>query len=136
MAGRRKKNATNSEAETVAVETPVAVAEAPQEQVKEMKVEEPPETKGTPEAERFRSWVTDRGNGYERLTDDKAKLLVLRFTNKPAAEVLDKLKAAGFRYQPEYFGQQKVWTRRNDFEGRLKVEELEKQVRGTVPDVG
>jgi hypothetical protein len=80
--------------------------------------------------ERFRSWVAYRGTGYERLTDDKDKLLVIKFRDKPSGEILELIKKAGFRYQPEYFGQTKVWTRRNDFEGRQVVEQVEARLRG------
>ena len=81
-------------------------------------------------AVRFRSWVNDREAGYERMTDEQARLLVIRFAQKPAADVLEQLKDAGFRYQAAYFGQQKVWTRKNDFEGRLRLQDIETQVRG------
>jgi len=79
---------------------------------------------------RFRSWVTDRAAGYERLTDEESRLLVVHFARKPDSETLEKLKAAGFRYHASYFGQRQVWTRRNDFEGRLRLEEIEGHVRG------
>ena len=128
MLGRRKKNAKKNEAETVAGEAPVALAEAPREEPKVLKSEEPP--KAAVATDRFRSWVTDRSAGYERLTDEKANQLVLKFVNKPESDVLDKLKDAGFRYQPDYFGHKKVWTRRNDFEGRERLRDVEAIVRG------
>ena len=88
----------------------------------------------SPAAERFRSWVTDRVTGYERLTDEQARLIVVKFHDRPPQELLDKLKEAGFRYQPEYFGQAKVWTRRNDFEGREQVKAIEAALRGPTPE--
>jgi hypothetical protein len=80
---------------------------------------------------RFRSWVTDRANGYERLTDEKGRQIVLKFAEQPSEGIRAKLKEAGFRFQPEYFGERKVWTRRNDFEGKLQVEQLEAAIRGS-----
>jgi hypothetical protein len=86
------------------------------------------------EGERFRSWATYRANGYERLTDETNKLIVLVFQEKPSQETLDKLKDGGFRYQPEYHGLKKVWTRPNDFEGREQVKAIEETFRGALPD--
>ncbi len=143
MARKKKPAATKEAAEEKAREAASVVEQRPEARAERpaapvVAAEQPdgrPERssaadKATGETDRFRSWVTDRGAGYERFVDDKAQLLVLRFAEKPADDALAKLKAAGFRYQPEYFGQQKVWTRRNDFEGRLRLEEIEKQVRG------
>ena len=135
MLGRRKKTSKKAEAEMAIETAPVAVMEAPKEESKEFKVEEPSAAKATAEANRFRSWVTDRGAGYERLTDEKANQIVLKFANRPEADVLDKLKEAGFRYQAEYFGEKKAWTRRNDFEGRVRLEEIEAMVRGPGAEV-
>ena len=64
---------------------------------------------------------------------DMQELLPL-VNSKPDAELLSKLKDAGFRFQPEYFGQRKVWTRRNDFEGRMRLEEIEAAARGTAAE--
>ncbi len=85
-----------------------------------------------PEPGRFRSWVTDVGRGYHRLTDEQDDRLVLLFDAKPAADVLTAIKGAGFQYQPEYAGLKQAWVRRNDFEGRLQVEAIEKLI-GTTP---
>ena len=115
---RRRKAAAEPAAETASQETAVAV---------------PAEAGQTDEAAkpgRFRAWVTDSKNGYQRLTDDQAGQIVLKFKDKPEPELVEQLKDAGFRYQQEYFGQRKVWTRRNDFEGRLQVEQLEAGIRG------
>ena len=89
----------------------------------------------SPEPPRFRAWVTDHVHGYERFTDEKARQLVLKFAGKPSEATLTQIKDAGFRYQADYFGKQKVWTRPNDFEGRLRLEEIEKSIRGPVPEV-
>ena len=95
----------------------------------------PPASESSGQKNRFRSWVTDTAKGYERLTDEQARQIVLKFSGKPEGEVLTMLKDAGFRFQPEYFGQRKVWTRRNDFEGRMRLEEIEAAVRGTGAEV-
>lgn len=81
---------------------------------------------------RFRSWVVDATKGYTRLTDEQEHRLVLQFAQKPAGDVLTALKGAGFHYHPDYHGQKQAWVRRNDFEGRLQLEAIEKLI-GTVP---
>ncbi len=82
-----------------------------------------------PDSPRFRSWSTRIDQGYEKLTDQKRGLLVLKFTKRPADEILDTLKAAGFQYAPDYENQGKTWLRRNDHEGRLQVEKIEMLLR-------
>ncbi|MBS0206905.1 MAG: hypothetical protein JSS49_28860 [Planctomycetes bacterium] len=74
----------------------------------------------------FRSWVVDMGRGYTRLTDETNHRLVLQFHEKPQPDVLTALKGAGFEFKPDYYGQKNAWVRRNDFEGRLQVEAIEK----------
>jgi hypothetical protein len=81
---------------------------------------------------RFRSWVVDETRGYQRLTDETSHRLVLLFRDKPADDILSALKGAAFRYEPEYAGLRQAWVRRNDFEGRLQVEAIEKLI-GTIP---
>jgi hypothetical protein len=88
---------------------------------------EPPESRG-----RFRSWVNDSVRGYHRLTDEQEHRLVLLFNDKPSADALLAVKGAGFQYHPDYFGLKHAWVRRNDFEGRLQVEAIEKLI-GTTP---
>jgi hypothetical protein len=116
---RRKKTQPEPAAEAANPETAVAVAD----------VTAPADADKPAKDARFRAWVTDSKNGYLRLTDEQAGQIVLKFKDKPAPELVDQLKDAGFRYQQEYFGQRKVWTRRNDFEGRLQVEQLETIIR-------
>jgi hypothetical protein len=48
----------------------------------------------------------------------------------PSEEVVQGIKNAGFRYRPEYFDQQKVWTCPNNYEGREQVDRLEAYVTG------
>jgi hypothetical protein len=88
----------------------------------------------SPPAKRFRSWVTDRATGYERFVDEKEKLIVLKFRNKPSMDILDLINNAGFRYHTEYFGHAKVWTQRNDFAGREQVKAIEAALRGPTPE--
>lgn len=96
---------------------------------------EPPSTVGTlpkavvetePGRRQFRSWLVDEGRGYSRMTDEKHHCLVLQFAEKPHPDVLTAVKGAGFQFRLDYHGQQNVWVRRNDFEGRLQVEAIEK----------
>jgi hypothetical protein len=79
---------------------------------------------------RFRGWYTNTQIGYRRMTDEIAKLIVVKFNERPNDEVVARLKEAGFRYQPEYFGQEKVWTRPNNFEGRELVDRFEAILTG------
>lgn len=85
------------------------------------------------QAGRFRSWLTDSKRGYRRLTDEEQQRIVLLFERKPPEDVLTAIKGADFRYQPEYHGQKNAWLRRNDHEGRLQVEAIEKLIRSTIP---
>ena len=128
--------------------TPTATAESPSgsgaaEATATITTEEPPfEPTGTyrPTEEeqvaarrdgrdRFRSWVTAAQHGFSKLTDDERQRLVLLFDEKPADEVIAAMKGAGFQYHPDYHGHKHAWTRRNDYEGRLLVEALEKLIR-------
>jgi hypothetical protein len=118
----RKKQPSAKAAETPERETEAAMeTQAPAADAKE---------DDAAQENRFRFWVQDVTNGYDRLTDEKAKMIVLKFHAKPSPEILAIVKEAGFRYQPEYFGQQKVWTRKNDFEGRELIDGIEAAVRG------
>ena len=80
---------------------------------------------------RFRSWSIRTDQGYEKFTDSKRGLLVLKFAKRPAGEILDTLKVSGFRYAAEYEDQGKCWLRKNDYEGRLQVEKIEMLLRET-----
>jgi hypothetical protein len=133
MPRKKKQNAPQAE-DSVAVR--LAVAEPSEPAAKPAAPSrEDDNGNGSPVGERFRSWVTDRARGYERLTDETAKLIVLVFQEKPGQETLDKLKDGGFRYRPEYFGLKKVWTRANDFAGREQVKSFETALRGATPDL-
>ena len=84
-----------------------------------------------PNSPRFRSWSIRTDQGYEKLTDSKRGLLVLKFTKKPSDEILDTIKDAGFQYAASYEDQGKVWLRKNNYEGRLQVEKIEMLLRET-----
>ena len=161
--GRKKKAAAKGADESV-VEggetTAIAVAEAPAEPlpvtsasevVATVKEAPPFEPTGsyTPTADelaragqeqergQFRSWVVGAEQGYAVLTDKQHGKLVLVFDPKPSQEVRGLVKDAGYQYQAEYFGQKNAWIRRNDFEGRVRTEELVQQLspgRGASPD--
>jgi hypothetical protein len=79
---------------------------------------------------RFRGWYMNKEVGYRRMTDEIAKLIVVRFDECPADELVARLKAAGFRYRPEYYGHEKVWTLPNSFEARRQVERFEALLTG------
>ena len=81
----------------------------------------------------FRSWVNDTDRGYSRLVDEEHNRLVVQFQQRPPTDVTIALKDGGFRFQPDYRGQKNAWVRRNDFEGRIQVEAMEKLFRELVP---
>jgi len=56
----------------------------------------------------------------------------VQFAQKPSTDVLTALQGAGFHYHPDYAGQANAWVRRNDFEGRMQVEAIEKLI-GSLP---
>ncbi len=78
-----------------------------------------------PDRPRFRSWTVRSTSGYEKLTDTKRGLLVLKFHDRPTQDILNAVKDGGFLYHPDYEGQGKVWLRKNDFEGRVQVDKIE-----------
>ncbi len=82
-----------------------------------------------PDRPRFRSWTVRTDSGYEKLTDNKRGLLVLKFQDRPSEEILAAVKDAGFQYHPNYEDQGKVWLRKNDFEGRVQVDKIEAILR-------
>ena len=67
------------------------------------------------------------------MTDEDYHRLVIQFTARPPEDVLTAVKGAGFRFQPDYRGQQNAWVRRNDFEGRLQAEAIDKLVTAMIP---
>ncbi len=64
------------------------------------------------------------------MTDEIARRIVVRFDERPDDQVVVRLKEAGFNYRPEYFGQEKVWTRSNNIEGRELVVKFEAFLTG------
>ncbi len=82
---------------------------------------------------RLRTWVVDEARGYCRMTDEDYHRLVVQFSAKPPEDVLTAVKGAGFRFQSDYRGQKNAWVRRNDFEGRLQIEAIEKLINELIP---
>ena len=82
-----------------------------------------------PDRPRFRSWTIRTESGYEKLTDTRRGLLVLKFHDRPTQDILDAVKDGGFQYHPDYEDQGKVWFRKNDFEGRAQVDKIEAVLR-------
>ena len=82
---------------------------------------------------RLRTWVADDGRGYCRMSDEDYHRLVIQFNTRPPEDVLTAVKGAGFRFQSDYRGQKNAWVRRNDFEGRLQVEAIEKLLHELIP---
>ena len=82
-----------------------------------------------PDRPRFRCWTVRTASGYEKLTDNKRGLLVLKFHDRPSEEILNAVKDGGFQYSPDYEGQGKAWLRKNDFEGRVQVDKIEAALR-------
>ena len=78
---------------------------------------------------RFRSWTVRNASGYEKLTDNKRGLLVLKFHDRPSQEILNAVKDGGFQYHSDYEDQGKVWLCKNDFEGRVQVDKIEAIIR-------
>lgn len=82
-----------------------------------------------PDRPRFRTWTIRTESGYEKLTDTRRGLLVLKFHDRPTQDILDAVKDGGFQYHPDYEDQGKVWFRKNDFEGRAQVDKIEAVLR-------
>lgn len=75
----------------------------------------------------IRSWSRDFVLGYQILTDDRLKLIVLRFDERPADTVLGMVKDMGFKYR-ELREHGRVWVTPNDWEGRTLTDQLELQL--------
>ncbi len=146
--GRKKKTAPETVAETSTESVTTATAAAAEEPhsppvMKEQPPFEPtgtytPTTEDLADADwarrgQFRTWDVDTERSYTRMTDEKHQRIILQFAEKPPADVLTALKGAGFHYQPDYQGQKSAWVRRNDHEGRLQVEAIEKLIQELIP---
>lgn len=114
-----------------AVVTPVEAVEAPASAapVEVHHAVSPSVPEEQPDRPRFRSWTVRTASGYEKLTDNKRGLLVLKFHDRPSEEILAAVKDGGFQYHPNYEDQGKVWLRKNDFEGRVQVDKIEGALR-------
>lgn len=75
----------------------------------------------------IRSWSRDFVLGYQILTDDRQKLIVLRFDERPADAVLAMVKDRGFKYR-ELREHGRVWVMTNDWEGRTLTDQLEQDL--------
>jgi hypothetical protein len=131
---KRKLKETPQDTDTESTNgSEVAVLERPASEPNHEAIPTSPEQGGEPssveDGKQFRSWVVDTALGFTRLTDDINHRIVLQFEKKPEPEILTAMKTAGFQYKPDYFGQKNCWVRRNDFEGRMQVENLEKMLK-------
>ena len=63
---------------------------------------------------RFRSWYINTEIVYRRTTDEIAKHVVVRFDQRPADDVVGRLKAAGFRYRSTT-----AWKKRKCRHGKI-----------------
>ncbi len=90
-------------------------------------------SKGDEVLPRMRTWIVDEARGYCRMGDEDYNRIVVQFSQRPPDDVLTAVKGAGFRFQPDYRGQKNAWVRRNDFEGRLQVEAIEKLIHELIP---
>lgn len=75
----------------------------------------------------IRSWSRDLILGYQVLTDDRLKLIVLRFDERPADAVLAMVKDRGFKYR-DLREHGRVWVTPNDWEGRTLTDQLEQEL--------
>ncbi len=60
------------------------------------------------------------------MTDEEHQCLVLQFAERPHLGVLIAVKGVGIQFKPDHHGQSNVRVGRNNFEGRLQVEAIEK----------
>jgi hypothetical protein len=75
----------------------------------------------------IRSWTRDFVLGYQILTDDRLRVIVLRFDDRPADEVLEMVKAKGFKYR-ELREHGRAWVTDNDWEGRTLTDQLDQEL--------
>ena len=117
-----------------AVEQSTVAETQPQQPTTENPEVAPPEESGA-DRPRFRSWTINRAAGYERLSDSKRGQILVKFEDRPSDEIREVIKQAGFRYDPDYEDQGKVWHRRNYFEGRISADRIDTLVRQQQPEV-
>jgi hypothetical protein len=137
MSRRKKATAQNAGAEEAIASneavpnTPVEPVEEPHHRTEHVAAAQAEPSADTPKRQ-FRSWVVNAERGYARLSDDVNQRIVLQFAERPEVEILAAVKQAGFQFKPDYYGQKNCWVRRNDFEGRVAVEGVEKLVTKAV----
>jgi hypothetical protein len=74
-----------------------------------------------------RSWTRDLVLGYQVLSDERLKVLVLKFDEKPAEEILDLVKSKGLKYR-ELLDHGRAWVIKNDWEGRTLMEQIDQEL--------
>lgn len=103
--------------EPAAVEPPAVVADA-------RPAQSDPKPGSRPHV---RSWTRDYALGYQILTDDLLKVIVVRFDQRPADAVLEMVKAKGFKYR-DLREHGRVWVTKNDWEGRTLTDQLDQDL--------
>jgi hypothetical protein len=104
------------EVNTPATETSVATAEA------DSGTEQTPKNWGPP----YRAIYTNTDKGFELGENRRFKQRVFTFREKPDAETIEALKAAGFRYR----GEEKAWTVQATAVTRELSDDLARQFAG------
>lgn len=67
----------------------------------------------------------DEALGYSRWSDDKYRMVVLRFDKQPPPDILEALGQGGFMFCTVYGELRSVWYRLNSEQGKIEVENIE-----------
>jgi hypothetical protein len=138
----RKKN-TSTPSITEAATVAVAAAAAPtqrQEAIDPEMIDAKPAIHGEQtDAQQPKNWgppykaiYTNPSKGFELGEDRRWKQRVFKFTDKPGLDVIDALKAAGFKYRAE----EKAWTVQASPVTRELSDQLAQQFAGGEIDRG
>ena len=79
----------------------------------------------------YKAIFTCRAKGFEMGENRRFKQRVFKFNEKPAPEILEKLKDAGYIYRPE----EKAWTVHADNATRVRSDELAAEFAGQSQDI-
>lgn len=79
----------------------------------------------------YKAIFTSTAKGFEMGEDRRFKQRVFKFKEKPAPEILERLKDAGFVYR----GEEKAWTIHADNASRLLSDELAAEFAGESRDL-
>lgn len=79
----------------------------------------------------YKAIFTSPAKGFEMGENRRFKQRVFKFNEKPAPEIIEKLKDAGFVYRPE----EKAWTIHADSASRVLSEELAAEFAGESRDL-